>query len=57
VTCVTRRCSEELLVYLALGRFRRRPSISVLPIGLQRDIRAFFRSNTNACRLADELLF
>jgi DNA phosphorothioation-associated putative methyltransferase len=54
---ITRRCSEDLLVYLALGRFRRRPPISVLPIGLQRDIRAFFGSYANACRLADELLF
>lgn len=54
---ITRRCSEDLLVYLALGRFRRRPPISVLPVGLQRDIRAFFGSYANACRLADELLF
>jgi DNA phosphorothioation-associated putative methyltransferase len=54
---ITRRRSEDLLVYLALGRFRRRPPISVLPIGLQRDIRAFFGSYANACRLADELLF
>jgi DNA phosphorothioation-associated putative methyltransferase len=54
---ITRRCTEDLLVYLALGRFRRRPPISVLPLGLQRDIRAFFGSYTNACRLADEILF
>ena len=54
---ITRRCTEDLLVYLALGRFRRRPPISVLPLGLQRDIRAFFGSYANACRLADELLF
>ena len=54
---ITRRRSEDLLVYLALGRFHRRPPISVLPVGLQRDIRAFFGSYTNACRLADELLF
>ena len=54
---MTRRCSEDLLVYLALGRFRRRPPISELPLCLQRDIRAFFGNYTNACRLADELLF
>jgi DNA phosphorothioation-associated putative methyltransferase len=54
---ITRRCSEDLLVYLALGRFRRRPPISALPVGLQRDIRAFFGSYSNACRLADDLLF
>ncbi len=41
----------------ALGRFRRRPPISALPVGLQRDIRAFFGSYSNACRLADDLLF
>jgi DNA phosphorothioation-associated putative methyltransferase len=40
-----------------LGRFRRRPQISALPISLQRDIRAFFGSYSNACRLADDLLF
>ena len=52
---ITRRCTEDLLVYLALGRFRRRPPISVLPLGLQRDLRAFFGSYSNACRLADEV--
>ena len=54
---ITRRCAEDLLVYLALGRFRRRPPILVLPLGLQRDIRAFFGSYANGCRRADELLF
>jgi DNA phosphorothioation-associated putative methyltransferase len=54
---MTRRCSEDMLVYLALGRFRRRPPLSILPLGLQRDIRVFFGSYANACRLADELLF
>ena len=51
------RCTEDLLVYLALGRFRRRPPMTALPIGLQRDIRAFFGSYTKACRQADDLLF
>jgi DNA phosphorothioation-associated putative methyltransferase len=45
------------MAYLALGRFRRRPPISALPLGLQRDIRAFFGSYSNACRLTDDLLF
>ena len=54
---ITRRCAEDLLVYLALGRFRRRPPIAVLPLALQRDIRAFFGSYANACRRADDLLF
>ena len=51
------RSTDNLLVYLALGRFRRRPPISALPLGLQRDIRPFFGSYSNACRLADDLLF
>jgi DNA phosphorothioation-associated putative methyltransferase len=42
---------------MALGRFQRRPSITALPFGLQRDIRAFFGSYTRACRQADDLLF
>src|SRR5262249_44469209 len=54
---IRRRSTEDLLVYLALGRFRRRPPMTALPIGLQRDIRAFFGSYTEACRLADERLF
>ena len=54
---IARRNTEDLLVYLALGRFRRRPPISVLPLGLQRDIRSFFGSYANACRLADDRLF
>ena len=54
---ITKRCIEDMFVYLALGRSRRRPPISVLPLGLQRDIRAFFGSYANGCRLADELLF
>jgi DNA phosphorothioation-associated putative methyltransferase len=54
---ITRRSREDLLVYLALGRFRRRPPIGLLPLSLQRDIRGFFSNYTNACRVADELLF
>jgi DNA phosphorothioation-associated putative methyltransferase len=54
---ITQRCTEDLLVYLALGRFRRRPPMSILPLGLQRDLRAFFGSYSNACKLADEVLF
>ena len=48
---------EDLLIYLALGRFRRRPPISRLPLVLQRDIRTFFGTYKTACDLADELLF
>jgi DNA phosphorothioation-associated putative methyltransferase len=42
---IARRSTEDLLVYLALGRFRRRPPMSALPVGLPRDIRAFFGSD------------
>jgi DNA phosphorothioation-associated putative methyltransferase len=31
--------------------------MSILPLGLQRDLRAFFGSYSNACKLADEVLF
>ena len=54
---IARPATEDLLVYLALDRFRRRPPMSALPIGLQRDIRAFFGSYASACRLADDRLF
>src|SRR5207248_7107554 len=46
-----------LLVYLALSRFRRRPTLSQLPRPLQADMRAFFGTYARACRQADDLLF
>ena len=49
--------SEDLLVYMALAKFRRRPRISQLPMTLQRDIRAFFGTYKNGCEKADELLY
>jgi DNA phosphorothioation-associated putative methyltransferase len=54
---ITRWSAEDLLVYLALGRFRRRPPISALPTGIRRDIRSFFGSYSSGCRRADDLLF
>jgi DNA phosphorothioation-associated putative methyltransferase len=54
---IARRRTEDLLVYMALGRFRRRPPMTALPLRLQRDFRAFFGSYTKACRQADDLLF
>ncbi len=54
---IRQRRTEDLLVYLALARFRRRPPIGQLPRILQRDIRAFFGTYTKACQRADELLF
>jgi DNA phosphorothioation-associated putative methyltransferase len=54
---VRQRRTEDLLVYPALARFRRRPALGQLPPSLQRDMRAFFGTYTKACGRADELLF
>jgi DNA phosphorothioation-associated putative methyltransferase len=49
--------SQDLLVYMALARFSRRPKFSLLPSSLQLDIRTFFSNYSHACQLADGLLF
>jgi len=49
--------AQDLLIYLALARFDRRPPLSRLPLPLQRGIRALFRSYAQACKQADSLLF
>ena len=49
--------SQDVLIYLALYRFGRRPSFSKLPRDLQLDVRSFFGNYHNACELADNLLF
>ena len=54
---IIRSHSQDLLVYLALGRFPRRPPFGVLPFDLQRDVKAFFGTYRHACELADGLLF
>jgi DNA phosphorothioation-associated putative methyltransferase len=48
---------EDLLVYLALAKFQKRPQFSKYPLDLQRDIRSFFGTFSRACELADALLF
>lgn len=48
---------QDLLVYLALSRFGRRPRPSDLPTVLQTDIKAFFASYRQACEIADAMLF
>lgn len=53
---VTER-KQDLLVYLALSRFERRPSLQQLSSDLQLDIRSFFPSYREACAHADSLLF
>jgi DNA phosphorothioation-associated putative methyltransferase len=54
---IARRRREDILVYLALARFRKRPHVSALPPSLQRDMRASFGSYAKACAEADDLLF
>jgi DNA phosphorothioation-associated putative methyltransferase len=48
---------QELLVRFALARLRRRPKLSALPPGVQRDVRSLFGSYKSACTRADYLLF
>jgi DNA phosphorothioation-associated putative methyltransferase len=54
---ITAERRTDLLVYLALGRFPRRPKFSSLPRGLQLDIKALFKKYTTACAAGDALLF
>jgi DNA phosphorothioation-associated putative methyltransferase len=54
---IARRRREDMLVYLALMRFQKRPLLSQLPLVLQRDMRAFFGTYHKACAEADEELF
>lgn len=49
--------AQDLLVYVALSRFVRRPRFGALPRDLQHDVRAFFSTYANACSMADLLLF
>lgn len=48
---------EDLLVYLALSRFHRRPKLGDLPGELQHDIKDFFGSYKAAIEAADRALF
>jgi len=48
--------AKDLMVYLALTRFERRPAFSSLPLALQQDVKAHFFSYKNACEIADDLL-
>ena len=54
---VRRERSADLLIYLALARFRGRPRLSGLPEALQWDIRSLFATYKLACATADTLLF
>jgi DNA phosphorothioation-associated putative methyltransferase len=48
---------QDLLVYMALAAFHRRPALSALPEELQYDIRDLLGTYKSACMAADELLF
>ena len=54
---IARRRREDILVYLALSRFRKRPVAALLPTTLQRDMKAFFGTYAKACAEADALLY
>lgn len=56
-TTLTTKRTEDLLVYLALSRFARRPAFTTLPAPLQYDVKAFFGNYKQACEAADKLLF
>ncbi|HEV3485598.1 MAG TPA: DNA phosphorothioation-associated putative methyltransferase, partial [Vicinamibacterales bacterium] len=49
--------SQDLLVFLALSRFDKRPRPKDLPEVVRYDIRDLFGSHVAACRQADQLLF
>jgi DNA phosphorothioation-associated putative methyltransferase len=50
------RAEQDLLVYLALAAFTKRPKASHLPRDIALDIKAMFGSYTAACDRADRLL-
>ncbi|NEQ34862.1 MAG: DNA phosphorothioation-associated putative methyltransferase [Okeania sp. SIO3I5] len=54
---ITDKRRQDLLVYLALTKFGRRPKFSQFSETVRNDIRALFGSYTKACTLADLMLF
>ena len=54
---IRRERRADVLVYLALAAFRKRPRFGALPEELRHDIRAFFGSYRSGCAEADDLLF
>lgn len=47
---------NDLLVFIALSHFERRPKFGQLPVEVQQDIRGFFGSYQQACAAADLML-
>jgi DNA phosphorothioation-associated putative methyltransferase len=56
-SAITEKRRQDLLVYIALSRFGRRPKRTDLPTALQNDINAFFGNYRQACDTADQMLF
>lgn len=54
---IAQKRTEDLLVYLALARFKKRPPLSKLPVTIQHDVKAFLGGYKIACGRADALLF
>ena len=54
---IRRERRADVLVYLALAAFPKRPRFGALPDELRHDIRAFFGSYRSGCTEADALLF
>ena len=51
------KCKNDLLVYIALSRFTKRPRIGLLPAVIQQDIKDLFGNYKRACDIADQMLF
>lgn len=54
---IAQKRAEDLLVYLALSRFKKRPPLSKLPVTIQHDVKALLGGYRVACGRADSLLF
>lgn len=54
---IIERRRQDILAYIALSRFGRRPKPTDLPPAIRQDIKAFFGNYTHACETADALLF
>jgi len=54
---ITEKRRQDMLVYIALSRFGRRPKYANLSADLQNDLKAFFGNYRQACDTADQMLF
>lgn len=54
---IAQKRRQELLIYLALTKFGRRPRLSSFSVTVQRDIKSLLGSLKNGLEIADEMLF